>query len=409
MRSHIVNTIFRKELLEVLRDKRMLYLVILLPFFLYPILFTLIGSVSASQIDKLSNTKITVVVNEDATSTPVYDLLRADSSLQIETRDFKPTDLDTLKKTIGLTVPENFLENIDAGTTAGVTMYVDKSQDVLRMRARQIEEYLASYGQQVLATRLDSAQLTQAYIHPVKTDQIDISPEESSGRVFASFLPMMILMFIFLGCMNVGIDITAGEKERRTLQTLFTTTAEHHEIVAGKFLAVVSVGIVSAIMNILSLVIAMNIQAYLMGGETSTLQLGMSNTAWAWFVILTVLATLFLGALCLAVYLLANTFKEAQSYNGPIMMLVIIPAVLAGMPGMELSTETALIPMFNITLGMVDLLKGTIDTGLLTIVAVSSLIYGVIALWLTSLIFNNENLITGEQFDWKSLLPGKRA
>ena len=272
------------------------------------------------------------------------------------------------------------------------------------MRERILRTQLTGLGDQLLNERLASKELSPEFANPLSIDSVDLSPEESGDRMMVAFLPMMILLFIFIGCIYIAIDITAGEKERRTLQTLFTTTASTKEIVAGKFLAVAAVGIVSATMNILSLVVAMNIQAYLLEEESAGMAMNLAPEAWVWLVILVLLTTLFLGALSLAVVLLANSYKEAQSYVSPLMMVVLIPAMMAIMPGVELNMQTALIPVFNVALSIVAILKGNFDTSMLAIVAAASFVYGILALYLASLSFGNENIITGEKVNWKALL-----
>jgi len=404
MRSHIIATIFAKEIKEVLRDKRMLYLIILLPFFLYPVLFTLIGGVGASQQEKLIQQEITVWVSPNAVDTPLPDLLAQDPSLKVEMKAFSEADLEGQKRTMGIQLPDDYQERLNNGKSAEIVIYADQSQDVLNMRERILQNQLSGLGDQLLNDRLASKALSPEFANPLTINSVDLSPEESGDRMMIAFLPMMILLFIFIGCIYIAIDITAGEKERRTLQTLFTTTASTKEIVAGKFLAVAAVGIVSATMNILSLVVAMNIQAYLLEEEAAGMAMNLAPTAWVWLVILVLLTTLFLGALSLAVVLLANSYKEAQSYVSPLMMVVLIPAMMAIMPGVELNLQTALIPVFNVALSIVAILKGNFDTSMLAIVAAASFVYGILALYLASLSFGNENIITGENVNWKALL-----
>ncbi|PSR11323.1 MAG: hypothetical protein DA408_04790 [Bacteroidetes bacterium] len=403
MRRHIIATIFKKEMREVLRDKRMLYLIILLPFFLYPVLFTLIGSIGANQQEKLTNEKVTVWLSPTAEGTPIQALLIQDSSLRVVTKTFVREDLDSLKKTMGVLLPADYEQRLAAGQSAEVTILADQSQDVLDMRANILARQLAAVGDQVLSQRLTDQGLSPGFVTPIVVTNVDLSPQDTGGRIMASFLPMMILLFIFIGCIYIAIDITAGEKERRTLQTLFTTPAATGEIIAGKFLAVAAVGIVSATMNILSLVVAMNIQVYLLGGENTSFSLQLTPEAWVWLVILVLLATLFLGALSLAVVLLANSYKEAQSYVSPLMMIVLVPAMMSSMPGVELNYQTALVPVFNVALSIVTLLKGNFDPVLLGVVAGASLVYGILALFLASLTFGNENVITGEKVNFKML------
>lgn len=405
MRSHIVSTIFKKEIKEVLRDKRMLYLIILLPFFLYPILFALIGGVGANQQEKIARKEVTVLLEPSAEQTPIYPMLQQDTNLDVRLESFTREHLDTLKNTIGIAVPADFNERLQAQKAAEVTILADQSKDALSYRARVIRRQIEALSGQLLNQRLADAGLDAEFASPLAVKSVDLTPEEKQGgRFMASILPMMILLFIFIGCIYIAIDITAGEKERRTLQTLFTTPVNTREIIAGKFLAVASVGIVSAAMNLLSLLLAIKIQAYLLDEEVNTFALSLEPSAWAWLAMLVLLSTLFLGALSLAVVLLANSYKEAQSYVSPLMMLVLIPAMLASMPGMELTMQTALVPMLNVALAIAGLFKGDIDPSMLGMVAGISLVYGILALYLASLTFGNENVITGEKVDWKTLL-----
>ncbi|RMF03967.1 MAG: hypothetical protein D6772_01370 [Bacteroidetes bacterium] len=145
----------------------------------------------------------------------------------------------------------------------------------------------------------------------------------------------------------------------------------------------------------------------MMDEEPTEMAVALEPAAWGWLVLLVLLTTLFLGALSLAVVLLANSYKEAQSYVSPLMMLVLVPAMLAAMPGMELNIQTAFVPVLNIALAIISLFKGSWDPGMLAIVAVAGLVYGIVALWLTSLTFGNENVVTGENFDWKQLFGSR--
>jgi sodium transport system permease protein len=403
MRTQIVNTIFKKEIKEVLRDKRMLYLLILLPFFLYPVLFTLIGGVGASQQEKLMQQEITVLLDPAVKDSELAAVLSRQEHLKLSYGAFTAEDVKNSEHTIGLVVPANYEQSILDGQSVALDFLVDESKDVLKIRSSIIKQQIEAYNQQLLQKRLAAKELSADFVQPLLVSTTDLSPMESGNRMMTLFLPMMLLLFIFIGCIYIAIDITAGEKERRTLQTLFTTPTHTREIIAGKFLAVASIGIVSAAMNIFSLIVAMRIQSYLLGKDNG-MGLTLAPDAWAWLLVLMLLSALFMAALCLAVILLANTYKEAQSYVSPLMMLVLIPAIMASMPGVELSYQTALIPVFNVALAIVALLKGSYDPAMLGVVAIVSLAFGAFALYLASLTFGNENVITGEKVGWKDLL-----
>ncbi len=410
MRTKIISAIFRKEIKEVLRDKRMLYLIILLPFFLYPVLFTLIGKVGQSQQEKLSTQSIDVLLSPGLEGTAIAEALAQSAELKLKFTEFDESTIDTMRNGIGIKLDLPFEQTMQNNGTAAIQILADQSKDILKFRSRQIRTALQGVNQNLLKARIDGASLNPEFAKPLAITQVDLaSEEEQAGKALASFLPMIILLFIFVGCIYIAIDITAGEKERKTLQTIFTAPLKVSEIIAGKFAAVFTVGIVSAFMNILSLMVAMMIQVKFMGGEVGSFAISIDPIGWFWLCLIIFLITVFLAALTLAVVLLANSYKEAQSYVSPLMMLIIIPAVMSQMPGMELNSSTALIPMLNISLAIGAILKGGFSTALIAMVAGMALLYAVIALFFASQTFGNENVVTGEKIDFKSLLSFRKS
>jgi len=406
MRSHIIGTIFRKEMLEVLRDKRMLFLVILMPFFLYPVMFTLIGFVGKSQGERLNTEKVTVLLNPEAESTPIYDLLKTNPTLDVKLEAFEQTALDTMTNTIGVLVGDGYQSSLDSNRSATVTLYYDSSKDLLDGRVRDIKTSVEQLSQNLLLARLSDQKLPQGFVKPIDVREQNIAPQDRViGKIMGRFLPMLLLLFIFTGCIYIAIDITAGEKERRTLQTLFTAPLKVSEIIAGKFLATFLVGVVSATMNVLSLLVAMYIQVQLMsnGEAGAAFSLPIGPEGWAWMALIIILATAFMAAISIAVVLLANSYKEAQSYVSPLMMVIIIPAVMSQMPGMELTSTTAMIPMLNISLAIGAIFQGIFNVGHILMVVLFALLYAGLALYLASLTFGNENVVTGEKVKFKAL------
>ncbi len=402
MRNNIISTIFKKELREVLRDKRMIYLIILLPFFTYPVLFTLIGKVGQNQQEKIRDDKVTLLVNPESADLPLVKTLEAMPNLEVEPLSFTKEMIDTMSSAIGVQIDQK----ADTSGDLSIAIYFDESKDLLNARKHQVVGAIKAYEEQVVQQRLAQQELPPEFIDPVILEEVNMaSDEQIAGKILGSFLPMLLLIFIFVGCIYIAIDITSGEKERKTLQSLFTAPIHVPEIIAGKFLAVFSVGLVSALMNVLSLMVAMLIQVRLIGGADAmgTFAISISTQGWLWIGLIVFLTTIFLAALTLAVVQLANSYKEAQSYVSPLMMVVIIPAVLSQMPGMELTMSTAMIPMLNIALALGAVLKGTYDIVLIGTVAASVVVYASLALWLASKVFKNENVTTGQKVSLKKL------
>lgn len=411
MRPNIVSTIYQKEIIEVLRDRRMLLLVILLPLFLYPVLFTFLGKLGANQADKINAQTVTVVVTPAAEQTPILALLRQDSTLNISVQPtVDRSRIDTMENAIGLLVPEDYTRRIANGEAAVITLLADESEDVLEQRLDRIRAQLGGLGQQIVTQRLARVNLSADYIEPIRIETENLAPQQRMvGRIVGNFLPMMIMFFIFLGCIYIAIDITAGEKERRTLQTVFTAPIKTSEIIAGKFMAVATVGIIAGAVNLLSLVGSVLLQVKLMTEGRTALpgfSFSISGASWLWLIVFVLLLTIFIASLTLAVGLLANSYKEAQSYISPLMMVILIPALASQMPGMELTTSTAMIPILNVSLAMKSVFQDDINVGLIAMVAGFAVLYGFVGLWLAGRSFGNENIVTGEKVNFKSLLRG---
>ncbi len=398
----MILTIFKKEMREILRDKRMLFLVILMPFFIYPLVFLLMGKVGAGQEEKIQREKITLFVSGLPESHELLTLLSADSSLLLQARAFDKVMLDSLPEAMGLEVPADFDEKIKSGQTAHAILYVDESDYVLNARKKNVQAMLSAYSDQLLSGRLASQSLSPAFVEPVKLQVNDISSRDDKlGRLLGTILPSLLLLLIFTGCIYIAIDITAGEKERRTLQTLYVTTASENAIIAGKFLAVASVGLSSAFMNVLSLLLGMQLQMGELGENPGWMSFSISGVSWLGLLLLIVLSTAFLAAISMVVSVLANSYKEAQSYITPLMMLVLLPIMVSQMPGLELSTKTAMIPMLNISLAMGSLLRSDYSYTMVALVLFMLLVYILLALWFAGRVFSNENIVTGAKWSWK--------
>ncbi|MEM6395708.1 MAG: ABC transporter permease [Bacteroidota bacterium] len=404
----IVSALYRKEILEVLRDKKMLYLVILMPFFLYPVLFLVMGKVGASAGEKLATEKVTVFMEPGLENTPIGEMLATDTTLELKYEALDTEARDSLRgNQLAIEGPADYQVKLDSMEAVAFTVYGDDSEDVISSRRRRVQGMLSAYNQQVVGTRLAAQNLPADFNQAVQVANISTASERAAASAgIGRVIPLMLLLFIFTGCIYIAIDATAGEKERRTLQTLYTSPATTNEIIAGKFGAVATVGIVSALANLASLVLSLKLTDYILGQEGQSFGLSMGGFDLVALTLLVILATIFMAAISMAVVLLANTYKEAQSYVSPLMFMILIPAGLASMPGSELTFQTALVPIYNVALGMADIFKGDYNLTLIGVVVAASLVYGLIALWLAGRTFGNENVVTGQTVKVKDLLKG---
>ncbi|SPF42741.1 ABC-type Na+ efflux pump, permease component (fragment) [Candidatus Sulfopaludibacter sp. SbA4] len=203
----------------------------------------------------------------------------------------------------------------------------------------------------------------------------------------------MVILLMFSGCMYPALDMTAGEKERRTLEILLASAASREEIVLGKILAASTAAFLTALLNILSL--AYTFQSGMMGGEVREMLEGVRIDPRS---ILLVLAAVLPTAVTAAAVMItissfAKSFKEGQSDLTPLIMLVVFPAVIGMLPGVETSPALALLPVFNVSQLIKAVFAGEYNAGAFAMSFASNFVYAAVAFVVAVRIFNREDVL----------------
>lgn len=440
MRWRIALAICRKELLETVRDRRTMVVMLFLPVVLYPLLLVGFSQIIAHQVTKLDarpatiriwghaprdfldrlrrENRVTVVEATDPTVTipetlhtvplareprsgllpspvrPDDETLAYDPALeQRALAAFKDQSADLV-----ILLPRDFETALAAGETAKLIVFYDETNEIAHFVRVRLDGVLREYRRQLGDARLAAhPELPAGFARPFTWIEANVAPAEKRGAYFAGrILPMMMMIMVLLGAFYPAVDLTAGEKERGTLQTLLTAPALPAEIILGKFITVFAVSMLSALANLGSMALAI---VYLL--ESGTLAENLNfHLAWSTglllFVELVPVALLF-SALMLAVSIFARSFKEAQNYLTPVYLVIIIPVVLTGLPGMNLTLATAWLPVINITLLIKDLLIQVPAPGIILSVLAANFVYSALTLALAVHIFKQEQVLLGGQ------------
>jgi sodium transport system permease protein len=196
-----------------------------------------------------------------------------------------------------------------------------------------------------------------------------------------------------MGSMYPAIDLAAGEKERGTLETLLTIPVSRLEILLGKFCVVVITGLTSAVISIIGIFISLRqvneLPAELLNSVTGFLE----PRSVILLVTLLIPVSIFFAALLLSVSFYAKSFKEAQSIISPMTILIIIPAFIGLLPGMNLNVKTALIPILNVSLAAQEILAGKTPIFLLAEVFFSLMVLAFASLLICTRLFEREDTI----------------
>ena len=373
MNRRVVATIARKELRESFRDRRTLYLMILLPLLIYPLMLLSVAQVAVSQQEKLAAVASHVAVLGADESHPFVVALRATADTEVT---LAPVGEGSGVEALNRLNVDAIIDLHDLPAAAPldrsplVRVFYQSVDEGSRQALDRVEPVLRAYGATLLHDRLEAAHLQDAFANPMQWRAVDRNaPEERGGFLLGSMLPFLIIINVLLGAYYPAIDLTAGERERGSIQTLFTAPVASNEIVAGKYLAVVCIALLSGTMNVVSLATLLGQNLLSQPGLASTLDMALPTEAFGTLAVVVVLLALFVSAMLLAVAVMARSFKEAQTYITPAYLLCIIPAIIAQLPGFHYSHAMALIPGVNVVLLMKQALVSGTDLTALVVVA----------------------------------------
>lgn len=389
-------TIFRKEFTDSVRDRRTLFMMVVFPLLLFPLLMTVFTRIQLSQMRKaeekilrlsLVNEQYAPGIAELAASTPGLRLLPpvpADSAASLIQRD----SLDA-----AIVVAPDFREQVDAMRTGLLTLIFKSSEDYA-VAKRRLHDIIDRYEKQLVERRFAALKIDRSVVTAVTVREQDIATvKEKVGRSIGGFIPYLFVIFCFMGSMYPAIDLAAGEKERGTIETLLTAPVSRFTILLGKFAVVVLAGLLSAAVSMLGLYLALR-QVKEMPQEMLQAVQGILDVQSVLLTLSLLLPlTIFFAGFLLSLSMYAKSYKEAQSIISPLTIVVILPVLIGMVPGFALTPLTALIPVLNVSLATKEIIAGTIRPGLLTLVYLSLVLLAALSLWACSRFFNREETI----------------
>ena len=388
--------IYFKEMLDTLRDRRTLISMILVPIILFPILIIGMSAVMVMMVKKTEAevTRIAVIGKEFAPA--ALSLIDDGKTFEIvEEKDFESA-LKEKKISAALKFPPGFERKIREDDSTEAVIYYDAAELKSEITSDKLTDRLKDYQDTVVTARLRERQIDKSLLHPIKISKENLAPKEKMGGfMLAMFLPYIIVILAMTGAMYPAIDLTAGEKERGTLETILVTPVSRLDITAGKFLAVLTASIITVVLATTSMSLTAGIGFAKIGPFASEQQLPFSIRPLSILMLLVLMfpiACLFSSVL-LSVALFAKTYKEAQSYITPLMFLVILPAMISFLPGFELDWRLVFIPIVNVSLASKEVLMGSYRWGFILVVFLSTFIYAGFSIFVTKRLFEKEEVL----------------
>jgi sodium transport system permease protein len=197
------------------------------------------------------------------------------------------------------------------------------------------------------------------------------------------------------GAIYPAIDLTAGEKERGTLETLLCSPVARTHLALGKVLTVLTVSVVTALLSISSNGVALVLVRQLAGGiaRGKSAPLALDPASLAGVAVIMIPMAVFISALMVALGLFARSSKEAASYMQPLIILAILPAAAGGLPGVEMNYGLACIPVFNVSVISKEILGGVFHWNYIVMVFGVMGAYAFLAIVAAVAIFKRESVL----------------
>ena len=369
--------VFRKELTEILRDRRTLF-AIGLAALATPIVLFVISQVTA----KTATQTYTVGYSGDM-----------------------PAGLDVLFNATGLKLEPvadpaaAAKQEVDLGlafTANGVDEYYDPTRQSAQVADLRLQEILGRYDAAKIAATLQQKGVDLSVLNPLPVTQHPLtSPAQAAGNAFLSFfLPYILITMCLTGGLSAALDTSAGERERKTLESLLMTPAPRGQILVGKILAVTSISLAAAIIAIVSMLVALTQIQF--GGRSSVIyQLNLSPLATVVMVWLAILLAASFSAVTITLGTLARNFRQGQAYITPLYFITIFPAsIILFIPDFNPNLGYYLIPILNAVLVLRDaIVHNSVAWSALAVTSASLVLTGALSFYAALRLFTREALL----------------
>ena len=392
-----IGLVYRKELRDLLRDRRTLISMIVMPVVVMPLLMTGFGLAAVKLGGKMRQEipRVMVLGGEDSPATMAA--LRTNNAFSFvpPSQDF--TNLISDKKiSAAIGFPTNFDAAVQAGATTAVTIYTYEGEFKSMIAWQSLEQFFRSRRDRIVGERLAEHQLPEKLLTPFEIRKTNVdSPTKVSGNLIGMILPYLVIVMCMTGAIYPSIDLTAGEKERGTMETLLCSPVARTHLVLGKGLVVLTVSLATACLSLVSNGAALMVLKKVVGAAAKGNPLPLTidpSALLAVLVMMVPLAIFFSGAM-LAIGLYSRSAKEANSYLQPLLILTVIPAAVAALPGVELNYGLSLVPVLNVSLAGREIMSGLYHWNYMAVVFGSMCLYAALAVAVAVALFKREDVL----------------
>ena len=384
-----VRAVGRKELVDALRDRRSL-----LSALLYPVLMPLMIVLMFGAVVRMEGgdrpLEVPVAGREHAPNLVAF--LEQRGVTLLDPPDDPEAAVQAGDVDLVLIIDEEYGERFRAVEPAPVQIVHDSSQTASRTGISRLRALLREYAGRVAALRLLARGISPDVTQAVRVDDLDLAtPAETAARVFA-MLPMFLILSAFIGGLNVAIDTTAGERERKSLEPLLVNPVSRGALAAGKWLTTSAFGVAAAVLTLVMFLVMMPFVPL----EQVGVQLSLGARQLLLMSAITVPMALLASSLQMFVATFARSFKEAQTYVSVMIFVPMIPGIVTQIYPLQPADWMMLVPALSHQLLLIDVMGGEeIATLSLSISALATTLLALLFLALTARLLKREKIIFG--------------
>ena len=385
-----LGTIYKKEILENLRDRRSLFNSVLLGPILFPILFIGLGYFASSKQQERAEQILEVPVVGAEYAPNLVNFLEQQGVVIQAAPDDPESMVRSQEVPVVIRIPEKFPQQWQAGKPAVVEVIADPSRRESETPMRRVRGLLMAYGSQIGQLRLQLRGVSPSIQTPIMVKDVDLSTPQSRGMLVMIMLPYVLMITAFTGGMHLAIDSTAGEKERKSLEPLLINPVPRWQIMLGKMSATATFAFASLSLTLLSFRFAFPLL------PTGALGVDLSLDATALGGILLAVAPVVILAAAMLTTLasLAKSLREAQSYMGLVFMIPMIPSIIFMVNPVTPVTWMMSIPMFSQNLLIGEFVRGeSVPLTWLAMSMGSTLLIGLLFAAVAATLFNRPRIV----------------
>ncbi len=398
--THRIRAIAKKEVVEFVRDWRTIMAIIVIPLLMFPLLFILFPILLESEAAELDALELSIVIQTNE--------MEPTLEMAIETAGIE-FSIEPLANLTELSEPGEDLERVRNSSVDAILRFEQDNSTwnyaILHLSTSErsneawnrLLDALSTWEKEEVERRIaDSGMDVNATLDPLRWDgdvtQSDVATSgEQAGMVLSLFIPLVLAIWTYSSALQPSIDMTAGERERGTLEALLCLPCSRLELLLGKWVAVATITGVGVLLQICGLLFAIG---YLASSSVIGLpELSIGTVALLATAIL--LFAIMVVALELALAMRSHSVKEAGSILAPMLLLIVFPALFTQVINLDgIESFWFAIPVVNILLALRELLMNRVITEHIIIWAGSSIFYAGLAAYYASRQFNREDIVT---------------